>query len=188
MKFLLEGHETERLLFRKISELDFESWLKFFEDPQTSLHWVEEKETALIACKKWYAKQLWRYEKDKGGMNALVEKETGRLVGHAGLLIQTVDGKEELEIGYSLLPPFWNKGYAIEAATKCKEFAIENKFYESLISIISLSNIPSQKVALKNGMVIDKKTIYHDNEVYIFRLECGLVSMEAVVSLPKRPE
>jgi [ribosomal protein S5]-alanine N-acetyltransferase len=172
MKFWLDGQETDRLRFRKISETDFDSWLKFFEDPQTSLHWVEEKETPAIACQKWYDKQFWRYKNGKGGMNALIEKETGRLIGHAGLLVQTVDEVEELEIGYSLLPEYWHKGYAIEAATKCKQFGFQNKFSTSLISIISLSNIPSQKVAIKNGMVIDKKTIYHGNEVYIFRLFC----------------
>jgi ribosomal-protein-alanine N-acetyltransferase len=172
MKFILEGQETDRLLFRKISEADFDHWLKFFEDSKTSLHWVEDKQTPFIACKKWYEKQLWRYENDKGGMNALIEKESGKLIGHAGLLVQVVDDIEELEIGYSLLPEFWKKGYAIEAAARCKQFGIQHKFSDSLISIISLSNLPSQKVASKNGMIIDRKTIYHDNEVYIFRLVC----------------
>ena len=103
-------------------------------------------------------------------MNALIEKESGRLIGHCGLLVQIVDGIPELEIAYSLLPEFWNKGYAIEAAMKCRDFAFANNFSDSLISIISLTNIPSEKVALKNGMHIDKRTIYSNNEVNIFRV------------------
>jgi len=170
MKYLLEGEETERLVFRKISQLDFNDWLKFFQDPNTSLHWEEEKESPQVACEKWYQKQLWRYDHDKGGMNALIEKSSGRLVGHCGLLVQTVDDIIELEVGYSLLPEFWNKGYAAEAAIHCRNFAFENNFAESLISIISLSNIPSQKVSMKNGMTIEKETVYHGNKVYIFRI------------------
>ncbi len=50
------------------------------------------------------------------GMNALIEKETGKLLSHCGLLIQNVDGKAKLEIAYSLLPEFWNKRFAIESA------------------------------------------------------------------------
>jgi RimJ/RimL family protein N-acetyltransferase len=170
MKYLLDGEETNRLVFRRISESDFNVWLKFFEDPQTSVHWVEEKDTPIIACQKWYQKQLWRYENDKGGMNALIEKTSGKLVGHCGLLVQTVDEISELEIGYSLLPGFWNRGYAFEAASHCRDFAFNNDFSKSLISIISLTNVPSQKVALKNGMTIEKDTIYNGNKVYIFRV------------------
>lgn len=37
-------------------------------------------------------------------MNALIHKETGIFIGQCGLLKQMVDGIDELEIGYSLLP------------------------------------------------------------------------------------
>lgn len=170
MKFLLEGLETERLQFRNISKSDYPDWVKFFEDPNTSLHWIEEKETPGIACEKWYQKQFWRYENDQGGMNALIEKTSGRLIGHCGLLVQTVDHDSELEIGYSLLPEFWNQGYAFEAAHRCKQYAFESNFSESLISIISITNLPSQKVAIKNGMTPERETVYHGNKVYIFRV------------------
>ncbi len=170
MQYLLDGEETNRLVFRKIKESDCNVWLKFFEDPQTSIDWVEEKIHPLIACQKWYEKQYWRYENDKGGMNALIEKSSGKLIGHCGLLVQTVDEISELEIGYSLLPDFWNKGYAFEAASHGRDFAFKNDFSDSLISIISLSNVPSQKVALKNNMTIEKETTYNGNKVYIFRV------------------
>jgi len=171
MKYLLHGQETERLLFRKIEQSDFNTWLDFFKAPETSIHWVSEDKTPEIECKNWYKKQFLRYKNGLGGMNALIEKETGRLIGHCGLLVQSVDNIAELEIGYSLLPDFWNKGYATEAAKKCRDYAFENNFSASLISIISLSNIPSQKVAFKNGMKIDKQTTYNNNEVYIFRID-----------------
>lgn len=177
MSYLLHNHQSPRLLFREISLTDFDSWLPFFEDPETSKHWVEEKESPTVACEKWYARQHDRYQNNLGGMNALIEKSSGLLVGHAGLLVQTVDNIQELEIGYSLLPKFWGKGYAIEAAQKCKEHAFENNLANSLISIISLSNLPSQNVAIKNGMTIDKQTMYKGNEVYIFRVVKAEVSM-----------
>jgi RimJ/RimL family protein N-acetyltransferase len=103
-------------------------------------------------------------------MNALIEKESGLLVGHCGLLVQTVEEKTELEIGYSLLPQFRNKGFATEAATKCRDFAFENEFADSLISIITVNNLPSQHVAIKVGMKRDFVSIYNNNEVYIYRI------------------
>ena len=49
------------------------------------------------------------------GLFVLIEKETGIRIGHAGLVKQEIDGKEEIEIGYWLLPQYWGKGYAREA-------------------------------------------------------------------------
>ncbi len=168
MKYLLGGQETERLIFRNIDGSDFNSWVKYFEDPNTSLHWVEEKEMPFTACEKWYQKQKGRSKNDKGGMNVLIEKSSSRLVGHCGLLFQTVDGISELEIGYSLLPEFWNKGYAFEAAEHCKKYAFQNEYSDSLISIISLTNLPSKKVALKNRMRIEKETVYSKTKSIFF--------------------
>ena len=170
MKYLLDGEETSRLFFRKIKPSDFNDWLEFHKDPEASRYWIYEKEDAETACRKWYEKQFSRYENNLGGMNALIEKKSNALTGHCGLLVQEVDGIKELEIAYSLLPKFWNRGFATEAARKCRDFAFENFLADSLISIISLANIPSKNVALKMGMTIDKATIYYGNKVEIFRI------------------
>lgn len=170
MKYLLDGEHTERLLIRKIEEKDFDAWLLFFKDPNSFAHWIVELQSPDIECENWYKNQFNRYYNDLGGMNALIEKKTNKLIGHAGLLIQSVDQNTELEIAYSLLPDYRNKGYATEAAKKCKDFAFLNNFSKSLISIISLTNTASASVALKNGMKMEKQTVYHQNQVNIFRI------------------
>jgi len=106
-----------------------------------------------------------------GGMNVLINKNTDAFIGQCGLLVQIVDGIQELEVGYSMLPKYWKQGYATEAAQKCKAFAKENAFAKSIISIIHVDNIPSQKVAINNGMHLDKTTEYDENPVHIFRVK-----------------
>lgn len=170
MKYLLTGHTTERLLFRNIRNSDFDRWLDFHRDPDTSRHWKGLPEDPFTACTQWYEKQWQRYANGEGGMNAIVEKKSNLLAGHCGLLVQMVDGIEELEIAYSFLPAFWHLGYATEAAKKCKEVAFSKQFSNSLISIISLTNTASEKVALKLGMKLDKCTLYKGNRVNIFRI------------------
>ncbi|MEJ2114415.1 MAG: GNAT family N-acetyltransferase [Flavobacteriaceae bacterium] len=170
MKYLLEGQETERILFRKVKWSDFDTWLEFHKDPITSQYWISKTESPEIECQKWYEKQFNRYENNLGGMNALIEKQTGKLIGHSGLLIQNVDNISELEVAYSLLPEFWYKGFATEAAKKCRDLAFINNYSDSLISIISLTNKPSENVALKNGMKVEKVTEYNNNKVNIFRI------------------
>lgn len=170
MNLLLAGEETERLLFRKMSPSDFDDWLPFHQDPRSSQFWKGFSENPETACQQQFERVFERYEKNLGGMNALILKTSGNLIGLCGLLVQTVDSIGELEIGYSILPKYWQKGFATEAAKKCKAFAFENGLAESLISIIQVDNLPSRKVALNNGMFLDKRTIYSENKVHIFRI------------------
>jgi len=170
MKYLLDGEETDRIHFERIHAAHADQWIEFFKDPSSFLYWDVEREAPEVECRKWYEKQTYRYTHDLGGMNALIEKSTGNLIGHCGLLVQTVDDVRELEIGYSLLGNYRGKGFAIEAAKKCRDFAFENQFSDSLISIISQTNTPSAQVAMKNGMQVSRQSTYNQNPVNIFRI------------------
>lgn len=172
-KFLLENQTSDRLIFRRLKPSDFEDWLPFYHDPRSTQYWEGLPADPIEACTSQFDRIFERYEANLGGMNALISKESGELIGICGLLVQTVDEIKELEIGYSVLPKFWLQGFAFEAAQKCKEFAFKNNFTESLISIIHVANIPSQKVAQKNGMHLDKTTSYKNNPVHIFRVNQG---------------
>ena len=94
------------------------------------------------------------------------------LIGQCGLLIQSIQNVERLEIGYSILPKYWHKGYASESAIKCKNYAFENNLSDSLISMVHVENIGSEKVALKNGMILEQKIdSYEGSPVNIFRID-----------------
>ena len=173
MKYLLEGEETNRILFRKLIPTDFDAWLPFHQNPLSTEHWDGLPEDPKVACQQWFTKIFHRYKNDLGGMNALIHKKTGLLIGQCGLLVQNVDGVQELEIGYSILPHYWKKGFASEAAIKCKEYAFEHRLAPSVISIIHIHNIGSQKVAKNNGMRLDKTTTYAHNPVHIFRISAS---------------
>ncbi len=171
VQLLLEGQETNRLLFRKIIPSDFNLWLPFYKDPTSTQFWEGIEKDPEIACEAHFSSIFNRYKKNLGGLNALLNKNTLEFIGMCGLLVQNVDSINEIEIGYSILPKYRKQGYAIEAAEKCKEFAQKNKLAKSLISIIHIHNTPSQKVALANGMQLDNKTTYKKNPVYIYRIQ-----------------
>jgi RimJ/RimL family protein N-acetyltransferase len=172
MKYLLEGQETERLTFRLLKESDFDKWMVFFRDSGAAgFLGILDLETPEEQCRKWFEIAFGRYRDDLGGMNALIEKNSGEFIGQSGLLVQEVDGQPEMEVSYSIMPRFWNKGYATEAAMKCRNYAFEKNFAQSLISIIHVDNIQSQSVALKNGMSKSKQTIFKRMPVNIYRID-----------------
>lgn len=171
MKFLLTNQETERLIFRKLENSDFEIWLKLFEDENTAKmlgmdHFTTPKER----CEKWFEATFHRYENNLGGQNVLISKENNQLIGQSGLLVREAENEFELEIAYSILPQFRGKGFAIEAARKCRDFAFENNFHDRLVSIIIPENESSKKVALKNGMNFKKQINYGNKIMDLFEI------------------
>lgn len=107
--YLLTDEASERLLFRKVLPEDFEAWLPFHEEPLSSQYWSGLPDDPIIACEEQFARIFERYQDRSGGMNALVSKKTKKLIGLAGLLVQHIDGRRELEIGYSILPNIGEK-------------------------------------------------------------------------------
>ena len=170
-KLLLFGESSERLLFRQLKQSDFNEWLKFCEDSSSLKYiWLTDQDSTEEKCKIWFDRVFYRYENNLGGMNALIQKDNSEFVGQCGLLIHNIDGLEELEVGYSLMPEFRGKGYALEAAKRCRDYAFENNLSDSLISIIHIDNKESEKVAINNGMQLDKTTTYNNSGVNIFRI------------------
>ncbi|WP_247237207.1 GNAT family N-acetyltransferase [Telluribacter sp. SYSU D00476] len=163
--------ESERLYTRFLVPEDAMAWAEFFEDteavaylPDFCLDTAEEK------AQYWINRQLGRYRENRYGLQALVHKQTGELIGQCGLLLQEVDGQTELEVGYHILPRYWGQGYAPEAARLFIDYAFEQGLAPSIISIIDIRNIKSQRVAEKNGLIREKQTRWADRDVYVYRL------------------
>jgi len=168
---LLENAESTRLKFRKVRPSDKEAWMEFCSHPSSFdfLTFMKDGDPK-IKCEAWFERVFHRYENRLGGMNALIDKASGALVGQCGLLVHTIDDKEELEIGYSIMPRFREKGYATEAAMKCRDHAFENNLSPSIISIIHPGNIKSAAVAVNNGMRIKKQAMYNNTLMNIFAI------------------
>ena len=49
-------------------------------------------------------------------------------------------------------------------------YVFEKKIADSVISIIHVKNLRSQRVAEKNGLKIEKQILWNDLDVYIFRI------------------
>lgn len=148
------------------------AWTAFLEHEEAVRFFSWDTDlTPRARAEEWIQKQLLRYREKRFGLQALMDKSSGHFIGQCGLLVQEVDGIEELEVGYHIFPEFWNRGYASEAAIRFKQFAFDNTLHPSVISIIHIHNLRSQRVALQNGMQQEKQTRWNAKDVFIYRTE-----------------
>ena len=143
--------ETERLYFREMNQGDFVSLCEILQDERTM--YAYEGAFSDQEVQEWLDRQLSRYEKWDFGLWAVILKETDKMIGQCGLTMQPWKESEVLEIGYLFNRLYWHRGYATEAARACKKYAFETLGTSEVCSIIRDTNLASQNVAVRNGMI-----------------------------------
>lgn len=151
--------ETKRLFMRELTPLDWEPLCRILQDPEVM--YAYEHAFCEEEVKEWFDRQVDRYRRYGFGLWAVILKETGEMIGQCGLTMQPWGEKEVLEIGYLFQKRYWKQGYAIEGASACKAYAFDCLHAEVVYSIIRENNLPSQRVAKRNGMILQGQEVKH---------------------------
>lgn len=150
--------ETERLIFRKFVDEDLDLLIEQRSDPEVNKYLggtALQNPEALAKRIKFY---ISCYESHGFGMCAMVWKETGEMIGSAG--IQPLDGTDEIEVGYSMIKKYWGLGIGTEAARGWLEFGFRNTGLERIVAVADIDNAASRHIMEKLGMKYEK-TEYH---------------------------
>lgn len=134
--------ETDRCLIRELSLSDLPALYELYDKPGMT-EFVEplyDYETELEYQKAYIENMYGFYEY---GMWLVFSKETGKLIGRAGL--------EHDEMGYMIAPELWNQGYATEVCRFIIDYARENTDFEELYCRIDERNEASVRLAKKLG-------------------------------------
>jgi [ribosomal protein S5]-alanine N-acetyltransferase len=163
--------QSNRLKTRFATEDDVPAWSEFFKD-ESSVAYLPKHDFASFEARAedWIKRQINRYKNQEYGLQFLHDKTTNELIGQCGLILQEVDGRKEIEVGYHVLPWHRGKGYAPEAAKCFIDYAFENKITDSVISLIHVDNLNSKRVAEKNGLVRERTTVFKGIEAYVYRM------------------
>jgi len=164
--------ETKRLILRYQQASDVVFLVDLWADPEVTRYmggprdrdWLRSgfEETAQDPYDERY--DLW----------PVIEKETGQVVGHCGLLDKEVEGRTEIELIYVLASSSWGKGYATEMGQALKRYAFEEMGIGRLIALIEPENTASERVAVKIGMRVEKEVIRPGGEVRkVYAVERG---------------
>ena len=150
--------ETDRLILREVLDSDLEGFYELDSDPEVHRYLgnkpiksMQEAEEAINFIRKQYT--------ERGiGRFAVVEKVSGDFIGWSGLRFNTGD-KETIgakrdfyDVGYRLIPRYWNKGYATESSLAALSYGFNDLGLKTIVGAAETENLGSNKVLKKIGL------------------------------------
>ena len=142
--------ETERLILRRLTVDDAPFILTLLNEP-SFLRYIGDKKVRTLEDARQYMLNgpVASYEQNGFGLGLVELKESHTAIGICGLV-----KREELpdpDIGFALLPDYWNKGFAFEAAAAVLHDARERLSLQRILAITFLDNESSIKLLERLG-------------------------------------
>ena len=160
--------ETSRLVLREFVPEDADAQARVICDRETMRFYPLAFDRS--DADEWIARNRRRYEELGHGLWAMDFKPSGEMIGDCGITVQEVDGEGMLEIGYHLRRDLWGQGLATEAARACRDYGFRHLNAPFLIALIRAENVPSWRVAERNGMSIWKETTHANLRHHVYRI------------------
>jgi RimJ/RimL family protein N-acetyltransferase len=147
--------ETERLLIRPWESADRDAFAALARDPEVTRYVHGGTPYSEEEIDDFLARQARQLAEHKVCMGAMAEKESGRVIGVAG--IQPLGTTLDLEIGWWLARDDWGRGFATEAGDAAVRHVLHTMKRPRVVAIIDPPNEPSKRVAARLGMVYNRR-------------------------------
>jgi ribosomal-protein-alanine N-acetyltransferase len=158
--------DTPRLQLRPFAEGDAVIVHRVYSDPDVMRYVATGPAADLAATRRLLGEYAAHQEIHGYSFWAVLERESGRLIGDAGLY-RTPTG--EVELGYTLGMPWWGRGLATEAAEAWIETAFGPLEIDEVVALAEPANVASLRVLEKVGMARAGERIAFGRPHVLFR-------------------
>jgi [ribosomal protein S5]-alanine N-acetyltransferase len=155
MKQVVEQLETVRLCGERLVEAHRPSLFRMYQDPvvTATLGGVLSDER----CESALINNLNHWRHYQFGIWHFYHNETGEFVGRAGLRhIELVPGGG-IELAYTVMPEFWNQGYATEMSREVLRVGFELLGLAEVEAFTLPTNLASRRVMQKLGFEFERE-------------------------------
>jgi len=121
--------------------------------------------------KAYLERNLAHWAQHGFGIWILRDPTTGRVMGRAGLRHLAIEVADEVELVYALLPEFWGRGLATDAARACVTIGREWLGLPSVVGLTTPDNLASQRVLLKASLAPEREVTHGGRRHRLFRTE-----------------
>lgn len=146
----LQLPSTQRLTLRRFTIDDLDLHCALTSDPEV-MRYVGGVKTRAETEDMLRTRILAYYDENPGlGVWATVEKATGACVGMH--LINHIHGESLIQVGYTLFPRYWGRGYATEMTVGVLRYGFATLRLPQINAITDFPNTVSQRVLMKSGL------------------------------------
>jgi ribosomal-protein-alanine N-acetyltransferase len=152
--------ETARLRMRPCEPGDVDELHRVFIDPGVRRFLLDDQ----IVSREWLVEEIdasiARFQAGSAGLFCVFSKDDGNLIGFCGF--RPFFEPPELQLLYGLLPAYWSRGIATEAARAMIEFGFKELAFDRITASADDPNGASIRVLKKAGMVYDRQETIND--------------------------
>ena len=141
---------TERLVVRHYTADDADNFFLLNSDPEV-MRYIRPVRSR--ADTDLFFAEVMQYSKNNPafGRMAVIEKASGTFVGSFAII--PLENTDHMQLGYSLLPEYWGRGYATELVKWGLQYIFTRTDLEEIFGVTESLNTASQHVLLKSGFV-----------------------------------
>lgn len=154
--------ETERLILRKFTETEVDAVYAMRSDADL-MRFIREPQTDRAEAESWIKLVSSRWETEKIGFCAVIEKSSHKFAGWCGLW--RLKETDETEVGYALLKDFRGRGYASEASEAFLKYGFETLNLKEIVAVARAENRASRRVMERLGMTYDYTGKFYEREL-----------------------
>lgn len=158
--------ETERLIVREFTAVDYENYYILHSDPKV-MQYIRPAENREDCNKRFEDTILHLPPHDYLGRWAVNEKDSGRFIG-CFVITPIPKQPERIQLGYSFIPEMWSRGYATEVSKAGVEYFYTRTPLQELYAVTETANTASEKVLRKAGFTFLEKKMEAEKELLVF--------------------
>ncbi len=168
----LERVETARMVCERLRTEHIPELTRLYLEPDVA-RWLyphEPRPPAAQAAATSVTKSEQHWDRHGFGMWLLRDLHTGEALGRGGLQYTPVTGREEVEVGWAIMPPRWGEGLATELATASIAAAFDTLDLSEIIAYALVENGASRRVMEKTGFSYDSDLVHSGLRHVVYRL------------------
>jgi len=160
--------KTERLSLRRLAHRDAAALHRCTGDAEVMRYWHPGPDEDVAATEGRIAEIDEHWRRYGFGDFAVIERETGALVGFAGL--HHIDGMDEVNVGYTLVPSCWRRGLGAELCQVLLAHGFTDLGLPEIVAVVDPRNAASLALARRCGLGFRRQLTWQGRQRMLYAM------------------